>query len=80
MLIDCYYLLYKVTESELLWIIALSEDYGELKSRIKNFISKSETYFVVFKPTEEKEVDKKFKQFKIFQIDNSCVLLKQTYK
>tara|TARA_Y100000591_G_scaffold247537_1_gene218639 strand:- start:4486 stop:4722 length:237 start_codon:yes stop_codon:yes gene_type:complete len=74
-----YYLLYKLTNSEILWIVDIGYNYYSLKKRVKDFRSKYETYYIVSKLIDN-DLDIYFKQFTRFHIDKNCELLFQTLK
>lgn len=74
-----YYLLYKLTNSEILWVVDIGYNYYSLKKRVKDFRSKHETYYIVSKLINN-DLDIYFKQFTRFRIDKNCELLFQTLK
>lgn len=61
-----YYLLYKLKNSDILWIVQISDNYCELKHRIRNISSDSEIYYIVSKKVSYSEIDYEFKQFMKF--------------
>ena len=74
-----YYLLYKLKNSPLLWIVDESLNKKDLLDRIKNFYSEKEVYYIVSKKYSiehiKNKLDSKFIRFKIFKIDNKCKLI-----
>jgi len=77
-LITCYYLLYKLKNNEILWIVKVSDDYYELKDRIKKLSSDIEIYYIVSKLIPFSESNFSVKQFTRFRPDNECDLIYET--
>lgn len=79
---DYYYLLYKLRNSPLLWIVDESVYKKDLLKRIKNFYSDKEVYYIISKKYSvehiKNKLDSKFIRFEIFKTDNSCKLLHNT--
>jgi len=61
-----YYLLYKLKNSEILWVVKVSVDYSELKYYIRKCSSDIEKYYIVSKDVPYSELYLKFKQFTKF--------------
>ena len=61
-----YYLLYKLKNSEILWVVKVSVDYSELKYYIRKCSSDSEKYYIVSKEVPYSELSLKCKQFTQF--------------
>jgi len=70
-----YYLLYKLKNSEIIWIVTTSQYRSELKERIKNVSSDVEKYFIVELDIPYSQLDNKIKQFTKFDDDEECYLL-----
>lgn len=64
--IRCYFLVYKLKNSHILWLVKLSDDYYDLKNNIDNFVSSIEQYYIFERFCYPHIIDEKFKQFKIF--------------
>ena len=75
---SCYYLLYKLVKSPLLWIIQVSDDKYELFNRIENFKSTYEQYYIVKRYVTHLEEQFKIKHFNIFQITRYDIILHKT--
>lgn len=75
MLYKFYYLLYKLVDKDILWIIDESEDFCNLKKSVKNFISDIEKYYIVVTKYTKDEIDliynKKFKRFRQLSFNNN---------
>jgi len=75
-----YYLLYKLKNNKILWVSQISDDYYELKRRIRNFSSDIEKYYIVSKEVHYSELKlqvKQFKQFKQFDYNIHCETILQ---
>lgn len=74
-----YFLLYKLKKSPIFWNSKFKTD---LINRIKDFVSKQETYYLIEKLCTEDEYyyykDTYFKQFEIFKPCENCKILYQT--
>ena len=77
-LITCYYLLYKLKNNEILWIVKTSDDFYELKKPIKNFFSNIEKYYIVSKLISYSEFNLNVKQFNRFKPDSDCDIVYET--
>ena len=76
--ICCYYLLYKIYNSNFLWIVNISDDYKELKDKIR-FVNDEEGSYILVERIEKKNIfDKKFKQYQIFFKKSNDVILFET--
>jgi hypothetical protein len=78
MLINAYYLLYKLKNCEILWIVDIVEDYKSLKNRIKDAYLTDDQYYIVRKKIHEEDLYKKCKQFIRFQYNHNCELIYHT--
>ena len=73
-----YFLLYKLINSEILWIIKVSRRLHKLEKHIKNFNSKIELYYIVSKFINPNSFNYDFKQFTRFHPDKYCTIIYQT--
>lgn len=77
-----YFLLYKLKRSPIFWIVATSQFKTDLINRIKHFVSKQETYYLIEKLCTEDEYyyykDTYFKQFETFKLCGNCKIVYQT--
>ena len=68
-LIYIYYLLYQLHNSNLLWIINISESYELLKNKISSLSKKEKSvgkYLIMQRYVSEDILYKKFKQFQLY--------------
>ena len=68
-LIYIYYLLYQLHNSNLLWIINISESYEVLKNKISSLSKKEKSvgkYLIIERYESEYILYKKFKQFQLY--------------
>ncbi len=75
---SCYYLLYKLAQSPMLWIIQASDDKYELFDRIENFKSTYEQYYIVKRYVTDLEEQFKIKHFNIFQLTGYDIIIHKT--
>ena len=79
---DYYYLLYKLRNNNILWIVDKSIYKKDLLERIKDFYSEKEVYYIISKKYSinyiKNKLNSKFKRFQIFKIDNKCKLVHNT--
>ena len=78
-----YYLLYKLTNSDILWIVNVDDQLDDLFKNIVNFKSKEEKYLLVRKNLKfynkslfEEELERK--QFRIFEICSNDKIIYET--
>ena len=71
----CFYLVYKITRSPLLWIVNITNNLMELYSTLKNFDSIHEKYYIIMKEVEDIDSQLIFKRFTIFKKDLTCKII-----
>ena len=78
-----YYLLYKLTNSDILWIVNVDDQLDDLFKNIVNFKSNKEKYLLVRKNLKfynkslfEEELERK--QFRIFEICSNDKIIYET--
>lgn len=65
-----YYLLYKLHNNNLLWIVQISDNYKILENKIQTLSKEEksiEKYFIIERYEKESIFDKKFVQFQLYQ-------------
>lgn len=77
-LITCYYLLYKLKNNEILWIVKASDNIYDLKDHVNNFSSYIETYYIVSEQIPLSDCTLNIKQFTKFSINNNIKLHYET--
>ena len=79
---DYFYLLYKLRNSPILWIVDESVYKKDLLERIKHFYSDKEVYYIISKKYSMEDIknklDSKFIRFEIFKTDKMCKLVHNT--
>tara|TARA_B100001057_G_C22139826_1_gene677798 strand:+ start:190 stop:456 length:267 start_codon:yes stop_codon:yes gene_type:complete len=77
MLTDYYFLLYKLKNSKILWIVRISDYIDELEEHIKNFISNIEKYYIVLSSVHPSilSINKSFVQF---EPDETTLVISET--
>mgnify|MGYP001441712945 CR=1 FL=1 len=70
-----YFLTYKLVDSDIYWLVDYSDNEENLYERILNFKSGFERYYI-FCERIEKECFFKFKQFMVYNPDNSELIYK----
>tara|TARA_Y100000591_G_C21445539_1_gene503571 strand:+ start:63 stop:305 length:243 start_codon:yes stop_codon:yes gene_type:complete len=65
-LMNYYYLLYKLHTCNILWIIEISDNYKELKNKIRFTEDSHGSYLIVERIGNKNILTKKFKQFQKF--------------
>lgn len=76
--IRCYFLVYKLKNSNILWVVKLSDDYYDLKNKLDYFVSSVEQYYIFERYCYPHIIDEKFKQFKIFFKSSKDILIYST--
>ena len=62
----CYFLLYKLKDSPLMWVSNVMDTPQEFYDNLKNMKSKYEKYYIIEKKVEDLEKALNFKRFTIF--------------
>ena len=76
---NCYYLLYKLNNYHLLWVVNIDNIPDHFLEFIKNVKSKHETYYLIKKKVYNLEQEiSNFKRFTIFSNEKNCQIIKQT--
>lgn len=75
---NCYYLVYKLKFSNILWIINIMETPDYFLDKIKNINSKEEKYYIIMKEVRDIDSELEFKNFTIFKIDYNCHIIDET--
>ena len=79
---EYYYLLYKLRNSPILWIVDESVYKKDLLERIKHFYSDKEVYYIISKNYSmdyiKNKLNSKFTRFEIFKTDSKCKLVHNT--
>ena len=72
-----YFLLYKLRNSEILWIVKKSDCIDELEEHIKKFLSNVEKYYIVSSYVDPSTIliDKNFTQF---EPDETTMIISKT--
>ncbi len=72
-----YFLLYKLRNSEILWIVKKSDCIDELEEHIKNFLSNVEKYYIVSSYIDPSTIliNKNFTQF---EPDETTIIISKT--
>ena len=75
-----YYLLYKINQHHLLWIVKTAPEYYTLKDHIKNYRSTMDKYYIVKRFVSAKYVEEELnlKQFNIFKTHKFDIILDET--
>ena len=66
-MINCYYLLYKLNNCSILWIVDVMDIPDYFYNIVKNIKSDHETYYLVYKLVNNIENEIKLKKFSIFK-------------
>ena len=74
----CFYLVYKITRSPLLWIVNVTNDLIEIYSSFKNFDSNDEKYYIIMKEVEDIDSELNFKRFTIFIKDKNSHIISES--
>ena len=77
-LITVYYLIYKLYNSETLWIVKISDILYDLKKSIRYFFSETEQYYIISKKIHFSQTMFDIKQFTILYLDETCKVLFET--
>ena len=79
---DYYYLVYKITLSNILWIIDESEYYKSLLDRIGNYQSDVDQYLIIKTKHSKFEMinihNNDFKRYRTFNIDYKSKIIHKT--
>lgn len=77
-----YYLLYNIIGTNKLWIIDLDIDFNKLYSKIHDFKSKYEIYYIIKKNIKKKLendfLEKKIKSFTLYKLEKKDIIMTQT--
>ena len=75
-----YYLLYKIYNSTILWIVDVNINFYELYDTIKNFKSNKESYYIAQRRIRDCDIEKalSFKRFQQFQLKKTHKILATT--
>lgn len=77
-----YYLLYKLKQSPIFWIVEESLSKFELLAKINKFTSNEENYYIVEKKYNKSEIktilNQKKKSFRRFLVNKDCKLVFST--
>ena len=78
--IDMYYLLYKIKNTDILWIVKFNESYNTILENHKKIKDTNNEDYIVVKKTElyYNLKFKLFKQFNIFMLTNDCKIVYST--
>ena len=77
--IDIYYLLYKIKNSNILWIVKIDEDLDIILQNHKKIINTDNEDYIVVKRTQPYDFKfALFKQFKIFILTDDCEIIYNT--
>jgi len=74
----CYFLLYKLRDSPLMWVSNVMETPYEFYDNLKNMKSKYEKYYIIEKKVEDLEKALNFKRFTIFNKNKDNKILFET--
>ena len=77
-MLSFYYLLYKLKNSEIIWIVKISNDLFELKKHIKHVSSDIEKYYIVVNDHSVQTDNLDIKQFTQFHPSNDWTILYET--
>jgi hypothetical protein len=75
---SCYYLLYKLVSSPLLWIILVSDDKYILYDRIENFKSNYEQYYIIKRYVTDLEEQLNTERFILFKKNKYDIIIYTT--
>ena len=73
-MVQCYYLVYKLKHSPIMWLINVM-DYPDEFNDIK---SPDEKYYIVMKNVENIKDELHFKRFTIFNKDKNCHIINES--
>ena len=73
----CYYLVYKLKKSPILWIVNVMDNPYDF-DEFKNVISYDEKYYIILKHVKDIEKEIKFKKFTIFKKDKNCQIISES--
>lgn len=75
-MVSIYYLLYKLKNDDIYWIIKIDYDYYILKDLIKNAIDFHGNYYIVKRIMKDYSIIyKEFKRFQIFKLNRKDIIL-----
>ena len=74
----CYYLLYKLKNSHIMWIARVSETLTDLTIIMEDFKSKIENYYIIKRNVRNIEEEFYFKQFTKFKKMKHDLIITQT--
>ena len=75
----CYFLLYKLKDSPLLWVSNVMDTPEEFYHNFKNMKSEYEKYYIIEKEVEDLEKALNFKRFTIFNKNKDNKILFETF-
>ena len=76
--INCYFLIYKLKNSPIMWISNVMDTPCEFYEKFKNTKSEYEKYYIIKKKVNDLESALNFKRFTIFEKTNDCKILYET--
>lgn len=75
---NCFYLVYKLKISHLLWIVNVTNDLSEIYSNFKYINSIHEKYYIIMKEVEDIDNELNFKRFTIFINDKNSHIISES--
>lgn len=75
---NCFYLVYKLKISDLLWIVNVTNDLSEIYSNFKYINSNDEKYYIIMKEFEDIDSELNFKRFTIFIKDKNSHIISES--
>ncbi|ALH22937.1 hypothetical protein ceV_031 [Chrysochromulina ericina virus CeV-01B] len=77
-MIKCYYLLYKLKHSPIMWVINVMDYPDDFYDKLKSIKSPDEKYYIIMKYVEDIEDELNFKRFTIFYKDHNCNIINES--
>lgn len=74
----CFYLVYKLKISPLLWVVNVTNNLSEIYSHFKYINSNDEKYYIIMKQVEDIDSELNFKRFTIFIKDKNSHIISES--